>query len=200
MKKLLAATIALTLLLAACSGDSGSQVASLDDTPVAQASDDDPSDEGGDDTEAILEFAQCMRDNGVPDFEDPDVSADGSVEFQFRGLAEVSDVDPDTMRGAFEACRETLDGVAIGPGSIDRTEIEDTLYEFAACMRDNGIDMPDPDFSSFGTPRGEPGEGGGPFGGAIDPDDPEFQKALEACEDVFAGGFRFGGPGARGSS
>ncbi len=200
MKKLFTAAIALTLLLAACSGDSGAQVATLDDTPLAQASEEDPSTDGSDDAEAILEFAQCMRDNGIADFEDPDVSADGSVEFRFRGLAEVSDVDPDTMRSAFETCRETLDGVAIGPGSIDRTEIEDTLYEFAACMRDNGIDMPDPDLSSFGTTSGEPGEGGGPFGGAIDPDDPEFRAALEACEDVFEGGFRFGGPGARGTS
>jgi hypothetical protein len=200
MKKLLVATVALTLLLAACSGDSGAQVASLDDTPVAQADSDESPDDGVDDQEAVLDFAQCMRDNGIDNFEDPELGEGGSIGFSFRGGGSVTDIDPETMRGAFEACRENLEGLSLGRGSVDRSEIEDTLYEFAACMRENGIDMPDPDLSAFGQGEGGgqgPGEGG-PFGGAIDPDDPEFRAALEACEDVFAGGFRFGGPSGAG--
>jgi len=44
-------------------------------------------------------------------------------------------------------------------------------------MRENGVDLPDPDFS------GEPGEGGGGFfgQGGIDPEDPDFQEAQEKC-------------------
>ncbi|MGI9584610.1 MAG: hypothetical protein ACR2N7_03375 [Acidimicrobiia bacterium] len=199
MKKLLIAPIALALLLAACSGDSGAQVASLDDAPLVESGSSEPQNAEVNDQEAILAFAQCMRDNGIDDFEDPDLGDDGSIGFSFRGGGAATDIDRETMQSAFEACRENLEGLSLGPGSVDRSEIEDTLYEFAACMRENGIDMPDPDLSAFGPGQGEQGQGdpnaSGPFGGSIDPDDPAFQEALEACEGVFAGGFRFGGPG-----
>ena len=47
--------------------------------------------------DALLEFAACMRENGVEDFEDPDVSAEGEVQFNFRGGGEASDVDRETQ-------------------------------------------------------------------------------------------------------
>ena len=122
-------------------------VASLEDTPtttvVASAND-----ASADDEDTLLEFASCMRDNGVEDFEDPSIGADGVPEFNLRGGG--SDTDRDVVREAFEACSEHLEGLAFGPGSIDVTELADTLVEFAACMRDNGYDMPDPDLSNFG--------------------------------------------------
>jgi hypothetical protein len=144
------------------------------------------------DEETILAFAACMRDNGVEDFEDPDFSADGSL--RFRGGGELTDVDPETMRAAFEACQSHLEGLAFGPSSTDFTEIEDRLVEFSGCMRDNGFDMPDPDFSNFGQGGGRSGL----FGeDGIDPDDPVFQSALEACDHIFEG-FGFGGRGGPG--
>jgi len=180
-----AATFAV--LLAACSGSDDTEgVASLErSSDAANAVENDSGDESLE--EGVLSFAACMRDNGVEDFEDPDFNADGSLSFRGQGLA--SDVDPDTMRAAFEACQGELEGIAFGPGSIDLTEIQDRLLEFAVCMRENGFDMPDPDFSNFG-----PGGSGGPFGDdVIDQNDPAFQSALEACEDIFEG-FRIGGP------
>lgn len=193
MKSTLIAVAAFALVLAACSG-SDAGVASLEDSndPVVEeqaATDDEHPAE-----DAILGFAQCMRDNGIEDFEDPDFMADGSLDFR-RGQGQLGTVDPEAMRRAFEACQEHLEGLAFGPGSFDRSELEDSLIEFAACMRDpergNLPDFPDPDLSSL-----EPGigPGGGPFGGEFDFQDPAVQKALEACQDVF-GGFRFGGPG-----
>ena len=145
----------------------------------------------------LVAFAQCMRDNGIEEFEDPDFAADGSLDFR-RGQGQISTVDPETMRAAFEACQEHLEGLAFGPGSIDRSEIEDSLVEFAACMRDpergNLPDFPDPDLSNLGPGNGP---GGGPFGGEFSFQDPAVQEALEACQEVF-GGFRFGGPGPGG--
>ena len=45
-----------------------------------------------------------------------------------------------------------LEGVTLGRQQRDLTEFQDTFLEFASCMRDNGYDMPDPDFSNFGQP------------------------------------------------
>jgi hypothetical protein len=66
-------------------------------------------------------------------------------------------------------------------------------------MRDNGFDMPDP---QFGT------GGGGPGGGAfrdINRNDPTFKKANTACQSILAGVFPggrggFGGPGGGGGA
>ncbi len=199
MYRPLIAVVALAVVVAACGGPGGEGVASLEEptadggvveeTNIAA----EPSDE-----ESILAFAQCMRDNGVEGFEDPGFNADGSLEFRGGGPGAFGDIDRQTLRSAFEACQEHLEGFAFGPGSVDRSEIEDRLVEFAACMRDpnrgNLSDFPDPDFSNFG-PGG--GGGGGPFGEeGLDFDDPAVQDALEACQDAF-GGFR-GGPGDRG--
>ena len=125
-----------------------------------------------------------MRENGIEDFEDPTINADGTPEFNLRSLG--GEHDRDEMQAAFEACQDHLEGFAFGPGSVDLTEIEDTLVEFSACMRDNGYDMPDPDLSNFGNGGGgEGGEGGGIFGGELDRDDPDFISALGECQHLF---------------
>lgn len=60
----------------------------------------------------------------------------------------------------------------------EEVDSEDALLGFAACMRDNGIDFPDPQF----------GVGGGPFGGnaaglaGIDFNSADFLDAVEACQ------------------
>lgn len=193
--RLAALLAALALTLAACGSSGSAEVASLSETGGAGTD----VAEGGPDTdemtdeEAILAFSACMREHGIEDFEDPDIGADGSISFGFRGQAG-GEFDREAMQAAMDACRSHLDGLALARGGGDRTEIEDQLYELAACMRDNGYDMPDPDFGS------EPGTGGGPFG-EIDPEDPAFQAALETCEDVFGAGFRLGPPpgGGRGA-
>jgi hypothetical protein len=155
-----------------------------------------------DQEEAMLSFAACMRDNGV-EIDDPTVDSEGSLHFGgLRGAAQQGEVDREEMQAAMQVCGELLEGFSLGRGGgdFDPTELQDTLVEYAACMRDNGYDMPDPDFSNFGSGAGEPGQGGsGPFG-AIDPGDPDFAAAQEACGDVL-GGLRApgGGPRAGGS-
>lgn len=205
MQRILIAVTALAVMLAACSGQDASGVATLEDPSdgavVEELSEQTSSDDEHSDEEAVLGFAKCMRYNGIEGFEDPDVTADGSLDFR-RGQGQLGDVDRQTLRDAFRACQEHLEGLAFGPGrgDFDRSEIEDRLVEFSACMRDpdrgNLPDFPDPDFSNFGPGNGGPG-GGGPFGEGFDFQDPAVQGALEACQDVF-GGFRFGGPGSGG--
>lgn len=65
--------------------------------------------------------------------------------------------------------------------------MEDAALEFAECMRENGIDMPDPQVSDGRVRVGGPGGGGG---GGIDPNSEEFQAAQAECQPILdeAGG------------
>ena len=57
-------------------------------------------------------------------------------------------------------------------GGTREPTMEEAMVDFAACMRENGYDMPDP-------------EGEGMIAlPAVDPDDEELMAALEACEDI----------------
>jgi hypothetical protein len=119
--------------------------------------------------QAALAFAQCMRDNGVPDFPDPD--ADG----RFRGLGHEQESDP-KFRGAQEACRE------LAPGgeheNFGDPAFVEQMREFSQCMRDNGLpDFPDPD--ADGRLRGVGHERQG---------DPKFRAAMETCRQKLPGG------------
>ncbi|MCO5321376.1 MAG: hypothetical protein M9922_08265 [Microthrixaceae bacterium] len=63
--------------------------------------------------DSLLALAECMRENGVPDFPDPDLSALGSGQGPFRGEL---DLDDPAMGSAFEVCQDTvnLGGLAGG--------------------------------------------------------------------------------------
>ena len=56
-----------------------------------------------DKVEAARAYAQCIRDNGVPDFPDPD--PDGRL----RGIGHEQQDNP-TYRAAMQACRQKLPG------------------------------------------------------------------------------------------
>jgi hypothetical protein len=179
--------IAFALLVAACGDEGDDAVASLaDTTPTTLQAET----AGVDSEELLLEFSQCMRDNGVPNFPDPTLDADGNIRpFGNGGGQGDLGVDRDTIQAAQEECIPIVEDLALNFFRANRGQIEDLLYEFASCMRDEGVDMPDPDFSEG------PLAGGGPFGD-IDREDPEFQEAAETCSDVFgAGGFRLPGEG-----
>ena len=188
---------ALAFVIAACGPGSDGQVATLESATAT--SEGTSSADTLDAEEALLEFAQCMRDNGVPEFPDPELDASGNLRL-FRpggggqggpgGLG----ADQGTVQAAFEECGDLVEGVIQSNfRNLDQTEFQDSFLEFAQCMRERGIDMQDPDFSGgFG-----PG-GGGLFGGDIDPQDPAFQEAAEQCQGIFEGGLgpgegRFGG-------
>ena len=69
-----------------------------------------------------------------------------------------------------------------GRSSVPRSRSSSrmTALKFAQCMRKNGVDVPDPDFSQGG------GAGGGLFGGSgMTRNDPKVQKATQTCQKVF---------------
>lgn len=200
-----AAIAAIGLVAAACGGGADAStdgVASLEGAESVVATTTAAPESTSDDVEqAVLAFAACMRDHGV-DMEDPTVSADGTIEFGFRaGGGAASDIDRGALRDARDACSEHLESVTLGFRRGDDSEIQDLMFEYAQCMRDNGYQMDDPDFSGFG-PAGE-GEDdaprSGPFG-VIDPEDPAFQSAQAECEDILAGFGRPPGAGRGGAN
>ena len=69
------------------------------------------------------------------------------------------------------------------PPSTAAANSQDALLKYAACMRENGVDMADPTFDADGNPTG----GGFGAGSGIDPRSDAFQKAQTACGDLLQG-------------
>jgi hypothetical protein len=178
----------LVLLLVACGGGGSEDgvAAASEDTSGSDDSGDDSSDDGSasDSEEELIDWVECMRDEGI-DVPDPQVDADGNLTLGpglgGGGGGGGGQLDPEALQDATEVCGEVPQS-AFGGERPDQTEIQDTLLEFAQCMRKNGYDMPDPNFS-----------GGSAVNltevfGDIDTNDPAFQEAAEACQDVLGGG------------
>jgi hypothetical protein len=223
----LAATAGLMMLtpvLGACgggaSGDSP-EVASIDD---GEGPDDDATDDSTDDTtatsvdfeEAMLAYTECMRDEGI-DMPDPTKNADGGTEM----AVDLNEVAPDkeTFDKAEEKCSPLLED-AVTDMTIDpeqEAEMRKQMLDYAECMRDHGIDMPDPTFSTDGgrmviTQEAAGGEEGPPASSGDGEDgsdgstppadgdgrpemDPEFEAADEECTEEV--GMDVGKPGGR---
>ena len=167
------------LVASACgSGAADGVVASLDtdadDTEVPSAGSGSIPGE-----QAVLAFTACLREEGL-DIDDPGVDAEGNLVAPSMHVVAPKTLDIPVVHSAFDACRGFLDNVAFGLSSEDLTGREDELLALAVCMRENGYDMPDPDFSGDGH------SGAGPFGDAIDIDDPDFLTAARSCEGIVA--------------
>ena len=146
----------LTVVLAACAPGAGTNNAT---TPTRV-----------DPVEAGRLYAQCMRDNGLPDFPDP--GPDGRFELDHDKFKE----DDPKFRAALEKCRD------LAPGGEHQNTGDPAYLEqmraFSQCMRDNGLpDFPDPD--ADGRLRGLSHEQQG---------NPTFQAAMETCRDKLPGG------------
>ena len=205
---LTALAVGTTLVGVACGsgGGSGDGVASLSAGNGERAAGQDVSDSGTSDKdpeEAMLDFARCMREHGI-DMPDPQVNGTGGGAGSVKAAAAIrigGDVDREKMGEADEACRPLLGDA--GPlrevSPEERQEMQDKAIEHSRCMREHGIDMPDPVFDSAGGGAMVKIDAGAK--GAIDFDSEEFQEAAEACGEIFGGvkGVR-GGKGSFGFS
>lgn len=132
---------------------------------------------GGGDEEAAredarIEFAECMREHGV-DMPDPQP---GAMELRIGGPD--SDIEPGPVtERALAECEQELPNLAADMSEEEKREFEEQALAFAQCMRENGVDMPDPQFEGDGKVKMTIGPGSG-----IDPNSPAFQQAQEACE------------------
>ena len=132
--------------------------------------------------DAALEWASCMRKNGA-NVPDPQIGANGMVRIG---------PDPDdanapseaVMAKAGKACDQHLKGMVAGagqrPSPEQQAEMERQALEFARCMREHGVDMPDPQI----------GGGGGGVAVTLDPEQmrsPAFKRAEKACGTPLGG-------------
>ncbi len=201
-RRALGAAVVFALVLTACGGgdteDTGSGLATLTDDTVVTETTAAPEQT---DEEALLAFSDCMRENGVPDFQDPILNADGSVEFvPPAGAGDGTGPTPE-LTEAFETCFPLLEGVALGPGGedFDLTELQDDLLLLAECLRDNGLDADDPNIlEGFGGNQGDgPPRGiASLFGDNVDLTDPKVIGIIEDCAEKLDLAGPGGGPGA----
>ncbi|MCH9817049.1 MAG: hypothetical protein K0U64_11485 [Actinomycetia bacterium] len=161
---ILAFAAPLLLLLAACSSADESQVASI------EAPDADPSASAG--TQGVddggLAFAQCMRENGV-DFPDPD--PDGGFD---SIIGAIDPTDP-KFNEALQACNDLRPAGNPLDQSFD-ADAQAQVLELAKCMRENGIDVPDPSFDANGQPVDVDLSG-------LNFNDPDFREAIQECRE-----------------
>ena len=196
------ALLALTLTVVAC----GAGPAASDDGVVSLASPT-PVPTGSsapaasvDPEVAMAAFTKCMKEHGVDVFVSSaaidggggGTVGNGPVTNQHTANGDPQsgpkELDPKAMQEADKACRDLLPSGMVGdPSATMDPAVADQMLAFAKCMREHGIDFPDPKFEGGGVSvsLGENGDGG------IDPSSDEFQAAQEACGSELPGG----GPG-----
>jgi hypothetical protein len=165
MRPLLGLLPALALAVAACGGGGGKSdgVASLSGagqaTSTTNASSSYP-------RQAGLAFARCMRQHGM-NMPDPKIDADERMNQQLP--PGVSPDDP-KFKAAQQACQKYLPNGG-QPTKPNAQQLQQMLG-FARCMRQHGINMPDPG----------PGGGIDLAGSGVSSDSPKFQAAQQACQ------------------
>jgi hypothetical protein len=121
--------------------------------------------------EALLKYAACMRQNGI-NMADPTFDADGNP--TGGGFGPSSGIDPRSteFQTAQKACGDLLQGVQFGGRGrtpIDREQIQNSLNDFTACLRDEGLAVDDITFGARGGADGAASGGTGTnTGGATD--------------------------------
>jgi hypothetical protein len=197
MSTALGAALATLALLSACDDDddAGQEVASLGtEAPAAEqpagteatdgsaapaastAADGSapPASAPTDPEEAVLAYTECMREHGIEISDPQQAGPDVSVQ-SIEG-------DEEEIRAAEEDCQPLLEA-AEGEDVADpeeQAEMLEQLLAYAECMREQGIDMPDPVIDDDGNTEL-------PMPDAVNRE--EFVAASEEC-----GGAGIGGP------
>lgn len=136
--------LAFIAVFAACTigGEESQGVVTIESTTVTTVVDEETTFEEG-----VLEFAQCMREEGI-NFPDPTFDIDGNPQFDNLEIE-----NEEEFESAFENCEDILRNALPEQFDLD-PEVEaalvDASLEFSQCMRDQGIDFPDPKPGEFG--------------------------------------------------
>ena len=137
-------TLLLLLVFSACTigGEESQGVITIESTTATTIVDEEITFEEG-----VLDFAQCMREEGI-NFPDPTFDIDGNPQFDNLEIE-----NEEEFENAFENCEDILRNALPEQFDLD-PEVEaalvDASLEFSQCMRDEGIDFPDPKPGEFG--------------------------------------------------
>ncbi len=198
----------VALLVTACSsGPAASDgVVSLDDpsaSPDASAS---PA-ASQDPEEAMLAFQACMKEHGV-DVQVATTGGDGDTGGKLdvhvgtgasKPGADAAQpgtggpLDVTKLDDATKACQHLLpQSGQDGPNRTMDPQLQDQLLQFAQCMRDHGINFPDPQFDGGRVTIGLGGPNASKDGADLpDPNSKPFQDAQDACGKNLPGGAPF---------
>jgi hypothetical protein len=117
--------------------------------------------------EMAIKFTQCLREQGL-NVPDPEPGKGPMLKFDRN-----SGVTQEKVQQAMEACKQYSPQGEAGANP----QQEENGRKYAVCMRENGVEkFPDP----------KPGQRGIMIGPGV-ADDPDFQKAQEACQSILAG-------------
>lgn len=115
-----------------------------------------------------LAFVRCLRDNGV------DIPDDG-----LSGGPGTIDLQSTKVQEALAACQDQAPGMGgdgpLGPMSEAQ---QNQFIELAGCLRDEGFDVPDPQFKADGSL-----DMSSLLDSGINPSDPKVRAALQACSE-----------------
>jgi hypothetical protein len=144
----------------------------------------------GKEEQAGLKFARCMRTHGV-DMPDPKPGPKGGAEFTAKA-GPGKGGPPNGLEAADRACRHFLKGGLKPPSGSQLNKMRDAALKWARCMRQNGVNVPDPSPDNGGIhiqSRKSQGQSPGPG-----PNDPSFQNADRKCRHLMPGPGPGGGP------
>jgi hypothetical protein len=121
-------------------------------------------------------FSACMRKHGVTNFPDP--NSQGVIAF---GSGNGIDPNSPTFQSARTACQKLLPNGG-RPTPQQQAQMQQQALAFSKCMRAHGIkDFPDPSGNGIQLK-------GGP-GSDLNPQNPQFQAAQQACGNFLPGKF-----------
>jgi hypothetical protein len=121
--------------------------------------------------DAAVKYSQCMREHGIAKFPDPD--AQGRMMLR-AGPGTGIDPESPQFKSAQQACKKYSPKAGAKFDPARAQQMQAAALRFAQCMRQHGVDFPDPKFEDGGAKM--------TFGGpGLNPKDPKFQSAQQAC-------------------
>jgi len=161
-----------SLILTACGSDSN-DVPSLAATPIP-----DVADEAIDNETLMLEFTECLRNEGMQ-ITDPTVDSDGNI--QKPELVEGATFNNEEWIAAYEVCGEIIENITFEKKEVDRSAQLEQYLEIAACMSEAGFDIGEPTAETLDTWMSD-------LKNTFNWDDPDAQDVINMCFGDDAGG------------
>ena len=167
------AVITVAALALALTGLTGCGGSDTDDTGIASAGGTAAPSASAATTGDGLKFAACMRENGI-DMPDPDPSSGAGGLQSLR----TQNIDQTKLNAALQKCQQYRPSG--GQGNQANPQNQQQLQALAKCMREHGVDVPDPD----------PNSG---FRGLTSQlqtlqSDPDWNTAMTACQSLMPTG------------
>ncbi|MFE3555658.1 hypothetical protein ACFXKW_12430 [Streptomyces sp. NPDC059193] len=131
-----AAITGLALAVTGCAGGSDGGNGGKNDSASGGGSGSGSGSGSGTDADNAVKMRQCLRDHGI-DAPDPKPGQDP------RGMTVGGGADPQKMQEAMKACGMSTPG----SGKEPTQEEKDKELKWIRCMRDNGIQLKDPEYN-----------------------------------------------------